>query len=284
MAISASDVKALRDQTGAGMIDCKKALEEANGDFEKAVEILRKKGAAVAAKRADREAKEGIVATKVFDNNKKAVIVETNCETDFVSRSDDFKAFSEFVLNELLKKEYSSVDEFVNVTENAQKLNDILAKVGEKVSVTRFTYFSAPNGYITSYIHTGSRLGVVVVFDNVANVTPELEVMAKDIAMQAAAMNPISVSREDVPQETIEKEIEIYKELLRKEGKPENMLDKIAQGKLNKFFQENCLLEQTFVKDNTKTVKQLIDEYNKAHNSDVKLVKFVRYDLKDAKK
>ncbi|HOJ36669.1 MAG TPA: translation elongation factor Ts [Ignavibacteriales bacterium] len=284
MAISASDVKALRDQTGAGMIDCKKALEEANGDFEKAVEILRKKGAAVAAKRADREAKEGIIASYIFEDKKKAIIVETNCETDFVARSDDFKAFSEYVINKLKSKEYSSVEEFTSEPENAEKLNDLLAKCGEKISVTRFEYVKAENGYVTTYIHTGSRLGVIVAFDNVANVDQDLEVMAKDIAMQAAAMNPISVSREEVPQEVIDKEIEIYKELLRKEGKPENMLDKIAQGKLNKYFQENCLLEQTFVKDNTKNVKQLIDEYNKVHNSDVKLVKFVRYDLKDAKK
>ncbi len=284
MAISASDVKALRDQTGAGMIDCKKALEEAHGDFEKAVEILRKKGAAVAAKRADREAKEGIIASYIFEDKRKAIIVETNCETDFVARSDDFKAFSEYVINKLKSKEYSSIEEFTSEPENAEKLNDLLAKCGEKISVTRFEYVKAENGYLTTYIHTGSRLGVVVAFDNVANVDQDLEVMAKDIAMQAAAMNPISVSREEVPQEVINKEIDIYKELLRKEGKPENMLDKIAQGKLNKYFQENCLLEQTFVKDNTKNVKQLIDEYNKAHNTDVKLVKFVRYDLKDAKK
>lgn len=284
MAISANDVKTLREQTGAGMMDCKKALEEANGDFEKAVEILRKKGAAVAAKRADREAKEGIVSAYVFEDKKKAIIVENNCETDFVARSDDFKAFSEYVINKLKEKEYANVDEFTSEAENAQKLNDLLAKCGEKISVTRFEYVKADNGYVTSYIHTGARLGVVVAFDNVTNINDEFEVMAKDIAMQAAAMNPISVSREEVSQDVIQKEIEIYKELLRKEGKPENMLDKIAQGKLNKFFQENCLLEQTFVKDNTKNIKQLIDEYNKAHNADVKLVKFVRYDLKDAKK
>lgn len=284
MAISANDVKTLREQTGAGMMDCKKALEEANGDFEKAVEILRKKGAAVAAKRADREAKEGIVSAYVFEDKKKAIIVENNCETDFVARSDDFKAFSEYVINKLKEKEYANVDEFTSDSENAQKLNDLLAKCGEKISVTRFEYVKVENGYVTSYIHTGARLGVVVAFDNVTNINDEFEVMAKDIAMQAAAMNPISVSREEVSQDVIQKEIEIYKELLRKEGKPENMLDKIAQGKLNKFFQENCLLEQTFVKDNTKNIKQLIDEYNKAHNADVKLVKFVRYDLKDAKK
>lgn len=281
MAVTAEAVKTLRDRTGAGIIDCKKALAESDGDFEKAVEILRKKGAAVATKRADKEAKEGIISAGVFNGGKSAVMFEVNCETDFVARSDDFKAFADFVLNSLLAKKYTSKEEFVANPEVAQKLNDILGKCAEKIEVTRFAYIDTADGYVAQYIHNGSKLGVLVQFEGVGEA---VATTGKDIAMQVAAMNPITVRREEVSQDTINSEIEIYKELLRKEGKPENMLDKIAQGKINKFFQENCLLEQVFVKDNSKTVGALLEEFNKANSVTANLVKFIRYDLKDANK
>ncbi|MGK9477693.1 translation elongation factor Ts [Melioribacter sp. OK-6-Me] len=289
MAISAAQVKELREKTGAGMLDCKKALEESNGDFEKAIEILRKKGAAVAAKRAERTASEGLILTKVFDNGKSAAILEVNCETDFVAKSDDFVKFAETALELLLKHKPENVEMLLNLSINGNTLkdalNEITGKIGEKIEISRFDIVNVENGLIVDYVHHGSKLGVLLAAEYAPHdKKDELAVILKDIAMQIAAMKPLTIYREEVDKGLIEKELEIYKEVARKEGKPEQVLEKIATGKLNKFFEENCLVEQVFVKDNTKKVGALIDEFNKANGAQVKLKTFRRYHTSDEKK
>ena len=283
MTITAAQVNELRQKTGAGMMDCKRALTEANGDFEKAIEILRKKGAAVASKRAEKSANEGLIVTKVSDNKKSGVIVEVNCETDFVAKSDDFVNFANDVIQTLDSIKPASVKDLLEKNENIKnELTDIMGKVGEKIEISRFAIEEAPNGILVDYVHLGSKLGVLVKFDNADK--DEFSELGKDIAMQVAAMKPICVYRDEVPKEVIEKEMDIYKELARKEGKPEHILDKIAQGRLNKFYEENCLTEQVFIKDNSKSVGSLLKEFNTKHNSQIKIVLFRRFHLGDEKK
>lgn len=289
MAISANQVKELREKTGAGMMDCKKAMEEANGDFEKAIEILRKKGASVAAKRAERAANEGIVLTKIVDNGKSSAILEVNCETDFVANSDDFIHFANLALEIVVANKPKDVAALLELSKDGKKvadeLNALIGKIGEKIEISRFALDNASNGLLVDYIHHGSKLGVVIEADNVpTDKASAFQPILKDIAMQVAAMRPISIYRDEVDKSLIEKELEIYKELARKEGKPEQILEKIAVGKLNKFYEENCLFEQAFVKDNTKKVGSLVDEFNKNNSSQVKLVKFRRFHLSDEKK
>jgi len=283
MAITAAQVNELRQKTGAGMMDCKKALTEANGDFEKAIEILRKKGAAVASKRAEKSANEGLIITKVSDNKKTGIIVEVNCETDFVAKSEDFVNFANDVIQTVDSSKPANVQEMLEKNDGIKnKLTDVMGKVGEKIEISRFAIEEAPNGMVVDYVHLGSKLGVLVKFDNVDK--EEFSELGKDIAMQVAAMKPICVYREEVPKEVIDKEMDIYKELARKEGKPEQILDKIAQGRLNKFYEENCLSEQAFIKDNSKTVGGLLKEFNTKHNSQIKIELFRRFHLGDEKK
>ena len=287
MAITAAQVNELRQKTGAGMMDCKKALTESNGDFEKAIEILRKKGASVASKRAEKSTNEGMVVIKVSDDNKKASIVEVNCETDFVAKSEDFVKLAKDIVEAEFKSESSNAKQLIDSDKNLNdKVVDVMGKVGEKIEVSRVLTEKAENGLIIDYIHMGSKLGVLVKFDSVSEKTSELLEIGKNIAMQVAAMNPISVYREEISKEMIEKEIDIYKELARKEGKPENILEKIATGKLNKFYAENCLFEQSYIKDSTssKTIANLIEEYNKKNNSQVKINMFKRFHLGDENK
>ena len=287
MAITAAQVNELRQKTGAGMMDCKKALTEADGDFTKAIEILRKKGASVATKRAEKSANEGMVVTKISDDYKKAAIIEVNCETDFVAKSDDFIKLAQEVAEATFKSELSNVKQLLESDKNlSTKVIDVMGKVGEKIEVSRVLTEKADNGLIVDYIHMGSKLGVLVKFDNVAEKSSELAELGKNIAMQVAAMNPICVYREEVPSDTIEKEIDIYKELARKEGKPENILEKIATGKLNKFYTENCLFEQAYIKDSTssKTIGNLIDDFNKKNNTQTKISLFKRFHLGDENK
>jgi elongation factor Ts len=284
MAITAAQVNDLRQRTGAGMMDCKRALEEANGDIQKAIEILRKKGASVAAKRAEKSANEGLVVTKVSDDKKFATILEINCETDFVAKSEDFVNLAKFVINAVHKSKPKNVEELLKNSDVQDKLNEVLGKVGEKIEVSRFDIMEANNGLLVDYIHMGSKLGVLIKFDDVNSGNDELYSIGKDMAMQVAAMNPISIKREDVPKAVVDKEIEIYKELAKKEGKPEQMLEKIAMGRLNKFYQENVLLEQAFIKDNSKTVGDLLKEFNTKHSSSAKVARFDRFHLGDEKK
>lgn len=289
MAITASQVKELRDKTGAGMMDCKKALTEAEGDFDKAIEILRKKGAAVAAKRAGRSANEGIVLTEILDEGKTGLIIEVNCETDFVANSDDFVNFANFVKEALKSSKSSTVEELLDADFDGKKvseeLTNITGKIGEKIEISRFKLETAEDSLFADYVHHGSKLAVLIKADNVANPGKSgLTELLTDIAMQIAAMKPLYIYREEVSQEEVLKEKDIYIEVARKEGKPEQILEKISDGKLNKYFQEVCLSEQTYVKDNTKVVKDVIDEFNKANSSEAKLSAFHRFHLSDEKK
>lgn len=288
MAISAELVRQLREKTGAGMMDCKKALEETDGDFEKAVEFLRKKGAAVAAKRAERTTNEGLVVTRLSDDGKTAAIVEVNCETDFVAKSDTFVELSQKITDIVFSNDFQNLDELskakVNGLTVTDLINEAVGKIGEKIQVSRFKKITVQNGSIVDYIHPGSKLGVLVIFEYTKPVSNEFRTFARDIAMQVAAMRPMTVTRDQVDKTLIEKEIEIYKTQARNEGKPEQVLERIAQGKLEKFYQEICLLEQPFVKDGSKSVGELIKSYNEANSTDVRVKEFFRYHLADEKK
>lgn len=285
MSISAAQVNELRKKTGAGMMDCKKALTEAGGDFEKAIEILRKKGASVAAKRAEKTANEGMIATKISDDGQFGAIVEVNCETDFVAKSEDFTGLTNSVLTFVYENKINNVDDLLSSNNNIKiKVDEVMGKVGEKVQISRIAIEAAENGLLVDYVHMGSKLGVIVKFDNVTTGKEELTQIAKDIAMQVAAMRPLCVYREEVPKDIMDKEMEIYKELARKEGKPEQILEKIATGRLNKFYQENCLAEQAFIKDNTKSVSDLINEFNKKNQTQTKIALFRRFHLGDENK
>ncbi len=270
--ISASEVSKLRKLTGAGMMDCKKALEEANGDIEKAIEIIRKKGQAVATKRADREASEGAVLAKTNEDNTKGVIIALNCETDFVAKNSDFLNLANEILDIALKKFPINLEELKNLSFGSvsinEKITELIGIIGEKIELSYYDKVEAP--MVISYIHQGNKLATLVAFNKKVD-----NQVAKDIAMQVAAMNPIAIDVDDVPQDIIEKEKEIGKEQARREGKPENILDKIAEGKLNKFFQESTLLNQEFTKDSKKTVRQYLESVDK----EIKVLSFKRYSL-----
>lgn len=259
MSITAADVKKLRDQTGAGMMDCKKALAESNGDMEKAVDILRKKGQKVSEKRADREANQGVIVSRISDDRKKAVAVELNCETDFVARNDDFTNYANDFAKVIFEEEPAGRDDVLNAKIGnltvADMLKDLVGKIGEKIDIGRFEILKS-DGQIFEYIHPGSKLCVLVEFDgNVEN--PEI---AKDVAMQIAAMNPISVRRDEIDASTLEKEKEIAKEQLLNEGKPAEIAEKAALGKMRRFYEERVLLEQKFVKDGSLSVQEYLKQ------------------------
>lgn len=260
--ISASDVNKLRQQTGAGMMDCKKALIEANGDFEAAIDYLRKKGAKVAASRQDRESNEGVVIAKTTADGKRGIVVEVNCETDFVAKNADFIAFANSIADLAIENNASSVDELTALELNGTKLSDLIldqtGKIGEKIGVSKFESVSGEK--VIAYIHGNYRLGVLVALTADAAGADEA---GKDVAMQIAAMNPVAIDKGDVDARTIERELEIAKEQIRAEGKPEEMVEKIAAGKLNKFYKESTLLNQEFVKDSSKTIAQFLDSVSK---------------------
>jgi len=260
--ISASDVNKLRQQTGAGMMDCKKALTEAGGDFEAAIDYLRKKGAKVAASRQDRESNEGVVIAKTTADGKRGIIVELNCETDFVAKNADFISFANSIADLAIEKNPSSVDELVSYELNGTKVSDLVidqtGKIGEKIGVSKFETINGEK--VVAYIHGNYRLGVLVALNQAS---AEAEEAGKDVAMQIAAMNPVALDKSDVDSRTIERELEIAKEQIRAEGKPEEMVEKIAQGKLNKFYKESTLLNQEFVKDSSKNISQFLDSVSK---------------------
>jgi elongation factor Ts len=255
MSISAADVKKLRDQTGAGMMDCKKALTEAGGDFDKAIENLRKKGQKLSAKRADREAKEGVVIAKTSANKNKGIVVRLSCETDFVSKGDDFVALAESFAEIALKSLPADKDALLALPYEdmtvGEKVEQQTGVIGEKLEISDYAKIetAAGEGQVLPYIHMGHKAGVIVALNMEG---PQFEEAGKNVAMQVAAMRPIALNKDGIDSSIVEKEIEIGKELARKEGKPEAMLDKIAQGKLNKFFKENTLLDQTYVKATSK--------------------------------
>ncbi|MGB3152642.1 MAG: translation elongation factor Ts [Maribacter sp.] len=270
--ITAAEVNKLRKTTGAGMMDCKNALVEAEGDFEKAIEILRKKGQKVAAKRADRDSSEGAAIAKVNTDNTEGVVISLNCETDFVAKNDSFVALA----NELadLALGYDSKDAFLNADFKGmtvqEKLTEQTGVIGEKIEIGGFEKLSAP--FVGSYIHAGNKIAVLTGLSNVVDGAAEA---AKDVAMQAAAMNPVALNEEGVNQFVIDKEIEIAKDQLRQEGKPEAMLDNIAKGKLKRFFKDNTLVNQDFIKDS----KQSVAQYLKSVDSNLSVIGFKRVAL-----
>jgi elongation factor Ts len=277
--ISAADVKSLRDQTGAGMMDCKKALTEADGDLSKAIEILRKKGQKLSAKRADREAKEGVVIAATSENRNKGVVVRLSCETDFVAKNEDFINFAQKIADIALKETPETTEEllalpFDNGLTIGEKITEQIGVIGEKLEVNGYNKIvtSAGEGQVLPYIHMGYRAGVIVALNQEG---PEFVEPGKNVAMQIAAMRPVAVDKDGVDQSVIEKEIEIGMEVARKEGKPEAMLEKIATGKLNKFFKENTLLNQAYVKDG----KQSVSAYLKSINSDLTVTDFKHVEL-----
>jgi elongation factor Ts len=277
MSISAKDVKRLRDVTGVGMMDCKRALEETNGDFEAAIELLRKKGQKVAAKRADREAKEGLVVARTSDDGKTSVLVEVNCETDFVARNEDFQAFAGEIADLVLEHRPADRDALLDLsTSNGnnvqQSVTDLTGKIGEKIDVRRLAVLTSDDGISVQYIHPGSRLGVLVA---VAGDGGDAETVGRDVAMQVAALNPIATTRDEVPDDVKEKELEIGREAARNEGKPEHILDRIAQGKLDRYFKDNVLVEQPFVKDASVSVGDLLSK------AGLTVTTFVRFALGD---
>jgi len=263
MAITAKDVNKLRQMTGAGMMDCKKALVEADGDFDKAIEILRKKGQKLSEKRADRETKEGGVFVRTSEDGSEAVLVAFTCETDFVAKNDDFKALGGEIADAAMANKPADLEALKAVSLGDQsvqeKVTELLGKIGEKLEVTVYEHVSGEQ--VVSYIHSTGKLGVLVALSGVNGA--DVQDAGKDVGMQIAAMNPLALDKDGVDSATVEKEIEIGKEQARQEGKPEQILDKIAQGKLNKFFKENTLLSQSFVKEPKQSVAQYLDSVNK---------------------
>ena len=262
-AISAQDVNKLRQMTGAGMMDCKKALTEADGDFEKAIEILRKKGQKVSASRSDRDAKEGSVFIKVSDDKKEAVLIALNCETDFVAKNEEFQSLGKLIADTAYANKPADKEALLNLKAGALTLNDkiveLVGKIGEKIEVSEYIHMKGET--VVPYIHAGSKLGVLVSLKGING--KDVTEAGKDVGMQIAAMNPVAVDEKSVDRTLIEKELEIAKAQILAEGKPENMVEKIAQGKLNKFFKESTFLHQAFVKDNSKTVAQYLDSVSK---------------------
>jgi elongation factor Ts len=273
--ITAADINKLRQATGAGMLDCRKALTETNGDFEAAIDWLRKQGQKVAAKRSDREAKEGVIIAGTSADHKTGFIVCISCETDFVSKNADFVAFAKGIAEAAIANNVKSVEELNEVSINGAKvadlINDKLTSIGEKIGVAKFERIEAP--FVASYIHGANRMGVLV------GLSAEAAEAGKDVAMQIAAMNPLAVDPESIPAASIERERAIVVETMKADpkmaGKPDEMIAKIAEGKLNAFFKENTLLAQAFVKDGGKTV----GEYLKSVNADLKVTEFKRVAL-----
>jgi elongation factor Ts len=286
--ISAELVKQLREMTGAGMLECKKALEEAQGDIEKAKEILRIKGLAKAEKKAGRETKEGIVQTYVSEDRKVGVILELNCETDFVARNEQFVELSLHLAKHIasLKENANKSGSFEDIAQqpyyadNTQKVEDVvksaIARIGENIKLSRWARFDA-EGYVHAYVHGIGRVGVLMEY-KADRISDEVLRLAQDIVLQIAAMKPEFVSVEAIPSEVLERERRILAEQTRQEGKPEHLIDKIVEGKLRKFYQEKVLLEQPFIKDEKKSVKQYISE----SGLNFEVVRFVRFEVGSA--
>jgi elongation factor Ts len=262
VAITAAEVNKLRQMTGAGMMDCKKALTEANGDLEAAVDFLRKKGQKVAGNRADRDANEGVVISKVNSDLSRGVLVVLNCETDFVAKNQDFIDFTDKITDIALNEKPSDLNALLASSLDglpvSERITEQIGKIGEKLEL-RYEQLESPR--VVAYNHPGNRLATLVAF-NKADST-EIETISKDVAMQAAAMAPVALDRDDVDTQTLERELEIAREQIRAEGKPDELVEKIAQGKLNKFYKENTLLNQEFIKDSKQTVRQYVQSADK---------------------
>ncbi|QKG79057.1 translation elongation factor Ts [Tenuifilum thalassicum] len=270
--ITAAEVAKLRKLTGAGMMDCKKALVEADGDMDRAIELIRERGKAIANKRADREAGEGAALAKVNEAGNRGAIVVLNCETDFVAKNADFVGVASKILDHALSTSPANLEALKESTLDGKKVADVVAEfsgiTGEKMELSYYEFVEAP--MVVSYIHPGNKLATIVGFSKAIDVQA-----AKDVAMQVAAMNPVAIDKDDVPEDIRQKEFEIGREQARQEGKPENLLDKIAEGKLNKFYKESTLLNQEFIKDNKMTIRQYLQGVDK----DVKVTAFKRFSL-----
>lgn len=279
--ISASLVKELRDKTGAGMADCKKALVEAEGDMNLAIEILRKKGAASAAKRADKSANEGVIASRISNDKKIAAIVEINCETDFVARNAEFDNFVNKVADAIIENQIDNIEQLNKIAVGNDTIeglfNEILAKFSERIEIKQFQRWNS-NGTLASYIHAGNKLGVLIDI-NATEMNEQAYSLLRDIAMQIAAMNPQFLTRNDVDNTTLDKEIEIYKQQAIDSGKKAEIAEKIAQGRVEKFYNENCLVEQTFVKDPSITITDVLKKISELTNTEVKINRFLRFAL-----
>lgn len=280
--ISAQLVKELREMTGAKMMDCKKALVETEGNIEKAIEFLREKGLADAAKKSGRVAAEGIVKTYISEDNKKGAVLEFNCETDFVAANDEFMAFADKLAQMVVETSAATVEELLNEKFDGEatvsdSLKALIAKLGENMTVRRFTKFSVENGIVKSYIHGGGRIGVLVevACDKDSEVLDEV---AKEVCMQIAAANPLFLGKDDVDTESMEKEKEIYRVQALNEGKPENIVEKMVVGRIQKYFKEVCLLEQPWVKDSDKSITKFLEEKSKEVGSPITVTRFVRYE------
>ena len=275
MEISAADVMKLRKATGAGMMDCKTALADAEGDFNRAIDIIREKGKLVASKRADRAATEGVVLAKVNDSNKSGALLVLNCETDFVAKNEAFVSFAVKILDAAIASNAADLDAVKALVIDGRTVENLIIEqtgvIGEKLDLPYFAKLDAET--VVAYIHPGNRLSTLVGF-NQADVDVQV---TKDVAMQVAAMNPVAVDKSDVSAEIVAKELEIAKEKFRQEGKPEAMLDKISQGALEKFFKESTLLNQAFIKEN----KQTVSEFLKSQDKSLTVTSFFRYNLAD---
>lgn len=262
MGITASQVNELRKITGAGMLDCKNALTETSGDMDAAIDYLRKKGQKISDKRADRESNEGVVMALTNDEANSGIVVEVNCETDFVAKNADFIAFAQSIANEALTHLPANKEALLELPIDGlsvkDRLLDQMARIGEKIEVSNYEMLQGTN--VVSYIHAGNKIGVLVALTQAG---ARAAAAGKDAAMQIAAMRPLAVSKDGIAQSVIDHELDIAREQVRAEGKPENMVDKIAQGKLGKFFKENTLLSQSFVKDTSKTVEQMLQDVDK---------------------
>lgn len=289
MSISAADVKQLRDSTGAGIMDCKQALTETNGNIEKAIEYLRKKGIAKAEKKASREAKDGLIESYINPETRLGVLLEVNCETDFVAKTADFKNLVRNVTMHIADKKPSDNSALMQqnllndpgkTVEEAQK--GLVGKLGENIAIKRFELYESDNGLIESYIHPGSKLGVLVEVscknDAVAQST-DFKKFVHDVAMQIAASNPMVIKREDLSPEIIAKEMNIYKSQAQAQNKPENIAEKIAQGKMDKFYQEVCLIEQSFIKDPNITIQNLLGDLVEKTGEQIVINRFTRFQL-----
>ena len=286
--ISAQAVKELRETTGAGMMDCKKALVETDGNIEAAMDYLREKGLAAAAKKASRIAAEGVVNAFINDDRKIGVLVEVNCETDFVAKTDEFKTFVSGIAKNIAGGQPKDVDallEQASLEDGGKTVKDLVteqvAKIGENISVRRFVLETAENGAVDAYIHMGGKIGVLVSFDCPAGAAADDEFVTfmHDVAMQIAAASPQYVNTDEVPADAIEKEKEILKAQALNEGKPEKIVDKMVMGRINKFFNQVCLMNQEFVKDSDKKVKDIVKEQADRLGGDVKINAFTRYTM-----
>ncbi|MCG8483089.1 MAG: translation elongation factor Ts [Clostridia bacterium] len=282
MAVTAAMVKEIRERTGAGMMDCKKALTETDGDMDKAIEILREKGLAKAAKKSGRIAAEGLINLKTSDNGDKAIVVEVNSETDFVAKNEEFKAFVNDVAELLLNSDIATVEELLSADLNGitvqEMLNNKISKIGENMNIRRFERFNTPSTVNVGYIHGGGRIGVIVELATEAAYN-EVEALGKDIAMQIAAMNPKYISEADVDQAYIENEKKILTQQALNEGKPEAIVEKMVVGRLKKELKQVCLLDQAFVKDGDINVGQYVKNCGKDLGKDIKVNRMVRFEI-----